>query len=297
MINKITNINKYDSHGPGLTFDGSASGAADDWSYAVLGAAGMTFEIGTNFHDECNVFETDIVTRNIPALTYAARVAWRPFFMSKGPDILSIQISPSQVLKSSNASISVVVEASDSALSSYQTLTSRQAVTEIRVYLNEHPFHSKSIPTTTIAKAQLVNGSGVTQIYIACESQSLGRQSIYVQAIDSDGYFGPVATVWLEIVDNLATENLSNEPSSMPSIEPGRANFSTHTTLSPGYGVLSPKPSPGHATTSSTEGDGSTTPNTLPSTQTIANVLDVNGSKCADFFDSLVPPRGYLFRN
>ncbi|MEZ4657672.1 MAG: hypothetical protein R2911_08880 [Caldilineaceae bacterium] len=50
-----------------------ADGTTDDWTYGEFGVASYTFELGTQFFQQCSVFERTILPTNMPALIYAAK--------------------------------------------------------------------------------------------------------------------------------------------------------------------------------------------------------------------------------
>ncbi len=79
------------------------SGTTDDWSYAELGIASFTFEIGS-FDSVCGGFmppftcldglgERNFWKENLPALLYAARVSHAPYSLPAGPDVSNIDVS------------------------------------------------------------------------------------------------------------------------------------------------------------------------------------------------------------
>ena len=50
-------------------------GTTDDFGYGDLGVASYTFELGTNFFQDCSTFENTILPDNLQALVYAAKVS------------------------------------------------------------------------------------------------------------------------------------------------------------------------------------------------------------------------------
>ena len=54
-------------------------GTTDDFAYGDLGLAAFTFEMGTDFFQDCSTFENTIVPANMPALPYAAKSARLPY--------------------------------------------------------------------------------------------------------------------------------------------------------------------------------------------------------------------------
>ena len=188
LVNKFRHFNGYDYAGPTNGFSYPASGATDDWAYGALGAAATTLELGTSFYQNCQYFNDEILPQNLPVLTYAAKVAKAPYSITKGPDVLNLSFSPVQA----NDSISVVALASDTAWSSGNHPTSRQTLTEIRIFVDVHPYDDPS-PVGSIMEGSyqgLPTGSGAFAIDMS--GLSPGRHTVYVQATDSAGYKGPV---------------------------------------------------------------------------------------------------------
>jgi carboxypeptidase T len=213
MVHKITHFSGYDLSGPGFGYAYPASVATDDWAYGTLGVAGMTWELGTDFHQDCSYFENHVLPDNLPALTYLASLAYAPYPMSKGPDILSLSVDVTVPNGQQQPVVSLQVTASDAAYSSLPT--AQQAVTEVRVILDVHPNQSlDGNPPQYLQLELLPSGSDsgtitgslsiTVQDFLGSSSSPNNagdRRSIYVQAIDSDGYSGPVAAVWLDQTD------------------------------------------------------------------------------------------------
>lgn len=80
----VETITKLDALGPGPDHYGVASGATDDWAYAVLGAFAMTWELGSRFHEPCDDFE-ERYERHLGAFLYLGQIAPFPFALGRGP--------------------------------------------------------------------------------------------------------------------------------------------------------------------------------------------------------------------
>lgn len=215
LVNKYRHFSGYAFSGPGNGYLYPASGASDDWAYGTLGAAGMTFEIGNNFHQDCYYFENYVLPDNLPALTYAAKVAAAPYSISKGPDIIDFSISPTLVVANQErVSITLRARASDGAYSSANFGTSRQAIAGIRVSLDIHPYDHVHINGNGPSYLQLQGDYGsentvtgelqvwldeITTVDGMSALATVGRHMIYVQAVDSAGYYGPVAATWFDV--------------------------------------------------------------------------------------------------
>jgi len=187
LVAKYRHFNGYGFSGPGNGFLYEASGATDDWAYGVLGAAGFTFELGTTFYQSCSYFENDILPKNIPALTYAAKSTTAPYRIPKGPDVTSVT---TEVVNGGN-SLVVTADASDSAYSSNNHPSSQQGVSEVRTFVNIHPYDLQNgqAPVGEV----LSNQQSIT---IDISGLDYGRHTVYVQAEDEDGFIGPVTAAY-----------------------------------------------------------------------------------------------------
>lgn len=73
-------------------------GTTKDFAYGRLGVAAFTFELGTDFFQDCPTFNDTIVPANRPALLYAAKAARRPYQTPAGPDSLQVTVSVTSVV-------------------------------------------------------------------------------------------------------------------------------------------------------------------------------------------------------
>jgi hypothetical protein len=184
IASKYKHFNNYEFSGPETPgFFYPASGTTDDWAYGTLGAAGMTFEVGNAFYQDCQYFEDSILDGNIKALTYAAKTSKAPYSLSKGPDVTAVIAR----MVDGNT-LAVTATASDSAWSSSSHPASNQGIREIRVYVNEHPFDSLRGQTGFVQAGESVD--------IDVSTLAEGRHFIYVQAEDEDGYKGLVTAAY-----------------------------------------------------------------------------------------------------
>jgi carboxypeptidase T len=219
LVNKYIHFNGHGSSGPDENFGSQASGASDDWFYATLGAAGVTFELGNAFRQDCNYFENSVVPGNLKALMYAAKVSSRPYSLPKGPDIVSMIVIQEQVVHLPGAFVMVALDVSDAIFAASQALDStQQTVAVVRIYVDVHPYDDSGNiytgthdPLFTLAGSQLQVGvsssdGSVTTLGMATIvldellDTRPGRHAIYVEAVDSDGTVGPVTAAWFEIL-------------------------------------------------------------------------------------------------
>jgi len=218
LVNKFKHFNEYGFSGPNNGFLYPASGATDDWAYGTLGAAGMTFELGNNFYQDCNYFENRIVPDNFPAFKYAAKSSTAPYSIPKGPDVIITSIDVN------GNSLTIESVASDSAYAAVNLPTSQQGVSDIRAFVNFHPYDKQD--------GQGPLGTAVTgrSITIDISNFTAGRHSVYFQATDGDEYVGPVTAAFfvkpetdtppVNIPTNAPTRGPTNAPTKGPTNPP-----------------------------------------------------------------------------
>jgi carboxypeptidase T len=159
----------------------TAAGTTVDYAFKELGAASVTFELGTAFYQDCATFENTIWPLNQQPLMFLAKISRLPYTMGQAPDITSLSASVSA------GDLTITATASDSAWSKNNVSTSQQAVTEIRAWVDAHPYSSNPGTGTVLTNGSVnVNISGLTT----------GRHTVYTQATDSAGKRGPVTAIY-----------------------------------------------------------------------------------------------------
>jgi hypothetical protein len=93
---------------PGCIY--ATSGTTDDWAYGELGVAAYTFELGTDFFQDCATFEDTILPQNLPALLYAAKAARRPYQTPAGPEAVQVTVAPTHTLTGSPVTLTAVID-------------------------------------------------------------------------------------------------------------------------------------------------------------------------------------------
>eukprot|EP00804_Cyclotella_cryptica_P007423 CCRYP_002628-RC/>CCRYP_002628-RC protein AED:0.04 eAED:0.04 QI:260/1/1/1/0.75/0.6/5/5197/651 len=213
---KISSFNGYDLWAGGQPdFQYPVSGDTSDYMYAVLGVASFGLEIGKAFYESCAVFENNILPSNLPALLYAAKVSKKPNSLAKGPDVMEL------VADIGTDGITVTATASDSKLVNivgYPDFeTGGQTVSGITLSLDVHPDDLKG----GSGKVDMSKDGNGFQAIIGTNGLSSGRHILYAQARDSDGYLGPVSSIFVVL------DGSPSSPSSTP----------TGATQSPGEGA------------------------------------------------------------
>ncbi len=204
IARKMSYFNGYDLWASTYDFLYPVSGDASDYMYAVMGVASMGLELGFNFYENCDTFEKDILPSNLDVLLYAASIAGRPFSLAKGPDILDVIVEYDNI----DGEIIVTAEVSDAAMVNSLNgepdhQTGGHDIVKVVLYLDVHPNDLKDGDPAAWEMRPLDgefdSSEEIVSISLSTRDISLGRHSLHLQAMDVDGYLGPVKSVSIEV--------------------------------------------------------------------------------------------------
>lgn len=173
----------------------------------MLGVATFGLEIGQDFYEDCDLFEAIILPTNRDALIYAAKLAKKPFSLVKGPDIIDLSVKIDNDVKT------LIAVASDGQRVVGHS-TGEQNVAKVQLYVDVHPDdHGEGDVSFEMTPGDI---SGV-QTSFSLElnlpsSIASGQHILFVQAMDSDGYLGPVSSLFLHVARVDATESPTHSP-------------------------------------------------------------------------------------
>jgi carboxypeptidase T len=175
------------------------TGDAADFIYGELGVPAYTFELGTDFFQDCLDFEDTILPNNLQALIYAAKSAGRPYQAPAGPEILDLSVEPWVVEPGSPITASAHADNTRA----YPGITS-QTIAGAHYSVDAPAW----ITDTVVLPMSPADGNfdsyiEETQTVIDTTGWSLGRHIVFVEGQDSDGHWGvpSAAFVWLGQVD------------------------------------------------------------------------------------------------
>ncbi len=175
-------------------------GATDDFAYGELGVAAFTFEIGTDFFQDCSTFENTIVPNNLQAFLYGLKALRRPYQDPAGPDTLNVSVAPTLTLSGTLTSLTAVAD--DARYSSgsgglAQNITAAQ-------YSVDTPAWMTGTLTYPMGPADgaFDNPVETLRAVVDLSGLSAGRHSIFVESQDANGNWGPptAAFVWINEV-------------------------------------------------------------------------------------------------
>lgn len=176
-------------------------GTSDDVSYGELGIAAFTFELGTDFFQQCSVYENTIKPKNLPALVYAAKTVAAPYLLAFGPEITQITLNGSAssvtVAKGVPVNLAVTADATRSKKS-----TTGKKISKVE-YSIDTPIWLNSSNKITLSEndGSLDSGVEVLKGQLSTQDLTAGRHIVYTQAYDQNGKVGVTSAAFLTIAD------------------------------------------------------------------------------------------------
>ena len=191
-------------------------GTTDDYGYGVLGVPSYCFELGTEFFQSCGFFESDVLPGNLPALTYAAKVAETPYMTPAGPDALAVAAVPNVIAPGDPVDVTATLN--DTRYSSANGSEPSQAIAEAEVYIDlttgatifVDGFESGDTSRWGLAvwpvAMTAVDGTFDETIEPATAAINTstfpsGRLLLYVRGRDAAGNWGPFSAAFLTVID------------------------------------------------------------------------------------------------
>jgi PKD repeat protein len=176
-------------------------GTSDDVSYGELGIAAYTFELGTNFFQDCGTFDNTILPDNLKALIYAAKVVRAPYKLPAGPDATDITLNGLTRLNvNAGATITLQTTISDERYQNTNGQEPSQAIVEAEYYVDQTPWQAGAQAHAMQASDGTMDStSELMQAQINTSGMANGKYRVYVRGKDADDNWGPVSAVYLSI--------------------------------------------------------------------------------------------------
>ncbi len=175
-------------------------GTTDDFAYGELGVPSYTFELGYNFFEDCGYFESSILSQTIDALTYAVKVAVKPYQMPSGPDVVSLTATPA--LAGSGQPVILRAELDDgrTPLGSTYGVEPIQAIAVATYTLDAPSWIAGAGPSVPMQPVGLFDSAReAAMTTIDTTGWASGRHTVFVQAMDAAGNTGPATAVSFDI--------------------------------------------------------------------------------------------------
>ncbi len=175
-------------------------GTADGFAYGELGLAAYTFELGTDFFQDCATFENTILPDNLPALIYAAKVTRAPYLTPAGPDALDLVVAPEASVPSDTVRLTATIN--DTRYSNENGTESTQNVVAAEYYIDAPPW----VTTTTPISHPMMAADGafdekIEEVlgHIDTAGLDIGRHIIFVRGQDANGNWGAFSAAFLHL--------------------------------------------------------------------------------------------------
>ncbi len=176
----------------------NADGDSADYYYGELGVAGLGFELGTAFFENCNNFENNIVPGNIDSLLYAAKVARTPYLTPAGPEAINVMVPPGPVSGSDLVLLSATLD--DTRFNNSNGAEPTQTIAVAEAFVDVPPWDAGAAPVAMAATDGTFD-EAIEAVEVTIDTTGLanGRHTLFVRGIDSDGNEGVVAAAFLVI--------------------------------------------------------------------------------------------------
>jgi hypothetical protein len=176
------------------------SGTTIDFAYGQLGVSAYTFELGTNFFQNCSTFQNVILPDNMNALLYATRVTRAPYMLPAGPDALGTATVPSGAVITGQP---VVVNSTidDTRFNNINGTEPTQTIAAAEVYVDTPPWAPGATPIALNAADGTFNTKveAVTGM-LSTAGWPIGRHTLFVRGRDAANNWGPVGAVFVDVV-------------------------------------------------------------------------------------------------
>ena len=181
-------------------------GTTDDWAYSELGIASYTFELGTEFFEDSEYFESTIVPEVMPAFMYAAKAAYRPYQQPFGPETIEVSSDLTQVVAGTEVVLSATANdtryddgATDPQDSGDEPV---QDIAQARYTIDTLP----SVEDAEFFDLEAADGeldSSVEELIGLIDTSDLepGRHTIFIESQDANGNFGVPTAIFLDVLD------------------------------------------------------------------------------------------------
>ena len=175
-------------------------GTAEDFGYGEMGLASFTYELGTEFFEDCSYFEETLLPRNMPSLYYAAKVARTPYMTPSGPDVVDGSLSlsagewPSVVAAGTSVTLSATL--SDSQFNNSNGTEPTQSLETAEYYIDTPPWVTTPVP---VPLSMVGRDGDVYEASLDTAGLSAGRHIVFVHGKDSDQNWGAFNAIFLGI--------------------------------------------------------------------------------------------------
>ena len=178
----------------------ATSGTTDDWAYGDRGIASYTFEIGTAFFQSCSTFTSDILPKNMPALTYAFKATRRPYESPSGPDVLNLAVSAATVTAGTPVNLTATLNDTRYNSNGWGNEPT-QAIQSGRYSIDLPSWKSLPPDLRLLTAADGAFNSSIESVTATIDTSgwSTGRHTVFVEGVDANGNVGVPTAIFITI--------------------------------------------------------------------------------------------------
>jgi hypothetical protein len=180
----------------------SVDGATKDFGYGRIGMPAFTFELGTEFFQDCSLFESTIYPDNLEALLYAARAVRAPYTQSSGPEIIQPALLPSTPFPGQIVTLTATLDDTRFGPGETTPLPSVETIAAAEAYLDVPPWQAGAV-AIPLSAVDGVFDSSVEAVTGSFDSTGLGdgRHTVFIRGQDSAGYWGTTRAAFVWVLD------------------------------------------------------------------------------------------------
>ncbi len=175
-------------------------GTSDNLAYGELGVAHITFELGTEFFQQCDFYTDNLKSSNIKALMYAAKVSAAPYMLTQGPDLIRIR------QEAENGQLVITATATDKRFSTKNGINPTQPISQVRYSFDGLPNDTNS-QLAVFSDGNADSEEEAIKVPVPQEILQTAKATVYMQAKDTEGYWGPVSAYHLDMTPPVASGN------------------------------------------------------------------------------------------
>ncbi|MEE4270488.1 MAG: M14 family zinc carboxypeptidase [Thermoanaerobaculales bacterium] len=190
----------------------AVDGSTKDWGYGRLGLPSFTFELGTDFFQDCPSFESTIYPDNLQALLYAARAARAPYTQSSGPEIVTPSALPTAPAPGETVTVTAVADDTRFGPGEDTPAVSIETIAAAEIYLDVPPWQAGAASVAMSASDGAFDSS-VEAVTASFPSAGLadGRHTVFLRAQDAAGYWGTVRAIDLWVLDPATAAHVAGQ--------------------------------------------------------------------------------------
>lgn len=176
----------------------NADGSSADFYYGELGVAGLAYELGSQFFEDCGFFEANILQENIKSLLYAAKVARTPYLTPAGPEAFDAVAPVDPVPGGQPVLLTATLD--DTRFSTANGTEPSQTIAAAEAFIDVPPWQAGAVPLAMAASdGSFDEAVEAVEVTIDTTGLEAGRHVLFVRGIDTDGNEGVVTAAFLVI--------------------------------------------------------------------------------------------------